>query len=628
MTFANLPAFLFLLLIPPIVFLYFLKMKRREVTVSNNMFWKKALADLQVNAPFQKLRKNLLLFLQLLLLVLITLGLANPGMEALSPETQLTVVLLDGSASMKATDIEPTRFDAARGMAEDLIDSLSSSNRMALLLFHQTTELLCPPTGSKKTLRQRLLEAKPRETETSLLEALQVARSLLPDGSPGEIVLLTDGAFAPLEADAASLLGETPVRFIKVGQSSSNVGITQTAFRRAPAPGGTDQLLLTVQGFGQSEHSCSLTLLRNGSLYRAKELTLSPETPVDIVFSLAREETGIFEARLDTEDDLRLDNQAYLVLAPRREHRALLISEGNTFLERALSSQDHLNVTRIFPGSFPLGIEEEEPYDLFIHDYDGPTTPNLPAGGHLFLHASPPGDQVQFGNEVKNPVILDWNLNHPVTRFASFDDLLLGTVNPLLTSPEATPLLVTDQGPVIAAYTTPEHRAIVVGFALRDSNWPLKLSFPLVLANARSWLLRTHGKENNVAHQTSGTVPLPAPSGEEELVVISPDGQSRPLPVQADGFAYLTEPNPTGLWQIQTQENQEGMTFDSSFAVNLSSSRESDIRPLDHISIGSLDIASLGDDVTLHREFWKPLVLLALSLLLLEWYVYHRRSML
>src|SRR5256714_15324744 len=90
--------------VPALLVLYFLKLRRREMPVSSTLLWKKAIQDLQVNAPFQKLRRNLLLFLQLLLLLLLVLALSRPVTNFKPGAGRLTVILIDPSASMSAED--------------------------------------------------------------------------------------------------------------------------------------------------------------------------------------------------------------------------------------------------------------------------------------------------------------------------------------------------------------------------------------------------------------------------------------------------------------------------------------------------------------------------------------------
>src|SRR5258707_11221515 len=90
--------------IPSLLILYFLKLRRRELAVSSTLLWKKAVQDLQVNAPFQKLRRNLLLLLQLLLLILLCLALMRPVANFKQGAGKLTVILIDRSASMAAKD--------------------------------------------------------------------------------------------------------------------------------------------------------------------------------------------------------------------------------------------------------------------------------------------------------------------------------------------------------------------------------------------------------------------------------------------------------------------------------------------------------------------------------------------
>src|SRR5512146_1689716 len=85
--------------VPLLLVLYFLKLRRREVPVSSTLLWKRAVQDLQVNAPFQRLRRNLLLFLQMLILLALLLALARPVMNYSPGAGKLAVILIDRSAS-------------------------------------------------------------------------------------------------------------------------------------------------------------------------------------------------------------------------------------------------------------------------------------------------------------------------------------------------------------------------------------------------------------------------------------------------------------------------------------------------------------------------------------------------
>src|SRR4051812_552652 len=83
-----------------VVILHMLKMKRREVDISNSLLWKKAIEDLRANAPFQKLRKSLLLLLQLLAVVALAIALGRPVKRMAKEEGRRIAILVDVSASM------------------------------------------------------------------------------------------------------------------------------------------------------------------------------------------------------------------------------------------------------------------------------------------------------------------------------------------------------------------------------------------------------------------------------------------------------------------------------------------------------------------------------------------------
>src|SRR5438874_10402071 len=92
--------------VPALLILYFLKLRRREMLVSSTLLWKKAIQDLQVNAPFQKLRRNLLLILQMLLLLALCLALSRPVANYTPGAGKTSVILIDRCASMSARAVD------------------------------------------------------------------------------------------------------------------------------------------------------------------------------------------------------------------------------------------------------------------------------------------------------------------------------------------------------------------------------------------------------------------------------------------------------------------------------------------------------------------------------------------
>src|SRR5947208_3874493 len=141
MNFLSPIAFAFAGAIPVVVVFYLLKRKRVVRLVSSTLLWQKFLAETQASAPFQRLRKNWLLILQIILLILAVLALSRPYFAAKAKPAQLRVVILDASASMQATDESPSRFEKARAEALKWVDGLANSDQMVVLQACANTEV-------------------------------------------------------------------------------------------------------------------------------------------------------------------------------------------------------------------------------------------------------------------------------------------------------------------------------------------------------------------------------------------------------------------------------------------------------------------------------------------------------
>jgi Ca-activated chloride channel homolog len=155
---------------PVVVVFYLLKRKRVVKLVSSTLLWQKFLAETQASAPFQKLRHNWLLVLQLLLLLLVILALARPYFSDTSPGGRIQVVILDSSASMQSTDELPSRFEKARAEALKLVDAMHKTDLMVVLQAASNTEVKQSATSEKASLRRAI------ESCTVLIRSSKIIR--------------------------------------------------------------------------------------------------------------------------------------------------------------------------------------------------------------------------------------------------------------------------------------------------------------------------------------------------------------------------------------------------------------------------------------------------------------------
>src|SRR5438270_2397842 len=117
----------------PIILMYVLKLRRQEHLVPSTFLWQHALEDLQADAPWQRLRFNILLLLQLLALAAVVLSLALPAYSRSHVIAGDLVVIVDESYGMQAHDAHPSRFATALTRAQTLSSELGSNNVMSVI---------------------------------------------------------------------------------------------------------------------------------------------------------------------------------------------------------------------------------------------------------------------------------------------------------------------------------------------------------------------------------------------------------------------------------------------------------------------------------------------------------------
>src|SRR3954471_15947254 len=147
MPFATPLALLGLLFLPAVVAMYLLRLRREERPVSSTLLWQRLVADVEANAPWQRLRRSLLFLLQLLLVVILALLAARPFLERPAGLARDLVVIIDTSASMSATDVVPDRLTAAREAAKDALRDLPAGGKVSVIEAGRTARIVATGTS-------------------------------------------------------------------------------------------------------------------------------------------------------------------------------------------------------------------------------------------------------------------------------------------------------------------------------------------------------------------------------------------------------------------------------------------------------------------------------------------------
>ena len=192
-------------LVPPaIVALYFLKLRRQPLEVPSTYLWHRTLEDMHVNSLWQRLRQNLLLLLQLILIALLMLACLRPNWMGTELVEDRAIILVDASASMSATDVDQkpgrTRLDEAKRQASAVIDRMKPRDVAMIISFADGVIDILPFTGDRRLLRRRLDDIQQTQRSTDISEALRAAAGLANPGRSGDTGAGDTPAADPLPA--------------------------------------------------------------------------------------------------------------------------------------------------------------------------------------------------------------------------------------------------------------------------------------------------------------------------------------------------------------------------------------------------------------------------------------------
>jgi Ca-activated chloride channel homolog len=648
MSFLAPGAFFLGLLLPVIVALYLLKLRRTEREVPSTFLWRRMVRDVEANAPWQKLRPNLLMILQLLFLLALIFALARPFTWSNGVGGQAAIIILDTSASMAATDVAPSRIESAKERARQLVDDLPDNARVTVIDAGREARVLLSSSVDRRQAHLAIQGVQAGTGGSDLGVALELA-SAIASRQPGtEIIVLSDGRVELPER----LSVKGALRYIPFGLDGENQAISLLTIDRG------NTAFVQVTNYGKAQASRRLSLFADGLLVNAYDLTdIPPGGQRSVIAENLPEGTQMIEARLDGSDTLALDDDARAIRPQSRPVPVTLVGPGNKFIRTALSLLPGVILTEQIVGEPP--VSEPTPVGALptatpeptatppttvvpstpaLVIYDSYIPEQIPPGGSL-LFIAPPASSPYFTvtGQVEAPVPRAVDPSDPLLANVSLSDVAVRDSVQVPLPEWATPVISGElqdaagngpgNVPLLFRGEVDGRRVAVVAFDLRHSDLPLQIAFPLLWANLVDWLVPGAGSAVPDQVAPGETLSFPVPEGAETAVVTRPDGEHITLQPDAGRFVF-TDTTGLGEYTISFRPAETASLQTAAFTVNLFSPLESDLLPAGSLPGVETQAGADGQaNRQAQREWWRPLALLALGLLVGEWLVYQRAAL-
>ena len=574
--------------------LYILRKDYREQSVSSTFLWRKTLEDQTASRPFQKLKSNLLMFLQLLAVLLLALSLMRPMLSGKQAGGE-TVMIFDVSMSMQAEKAGQSRLGRAVSEARRMVDGMGGADRLTILTAGIKVTHLLSRSADRQEALNALNAIRAENGKADVAGALSLARAMGREIDNLNIIVFSD-TFTPK--------GEEGVRYVAVGEGVDNCAILSlTASKREDGTAA----LARIENFGGAK-SVTVRCFADGQLCDARTASLAAGETQSVHLNVP-ENAVYIRAQIAEEDGLLCDNQRHFVMRENGKKKIALIGQDNIFLEKALLQRGDVELIRT--------TREDAPSlnDCSLFVYDGVMPKKLPESGSLLI-LQPSSEILGVTPGIKKAPEYAVSLAAGTLagRFSDHVSLKSVAVREYAPLSGGQPVLVSGGDTLVCAGEENGIRFMVMGFDLHESNWVLKFDFPIFMMHALNYLIPDvlSGAKDALC---GDVITLSLDGRTASAAAMTPAGKSEALapPFPALPFEETGEP---GLYTL-SQTLTGGETVQTPFVVNVAAS-ESDVREVAQSSGENLQRAGVTD---YGRELTTLLLIALLALLMAEWWV-------
>ncbi len=394
--------------IPILIFIYIIKSRYTEQTVSSTYLWTLSERFLKKRNPLSKIAGIISLILQLLLVIFLSLAIAHP-IVTLPGEAKEYCFILDGSGSMQTEQDGVTRFDQAKEEMIDIIDRSKNGSVFSLVFVSDMTEVVFEREDDRDLIKKRIELLAPYDGEAEYTDAIGIAQGYFNDDGSVNTYLVTDTEYAEHEN----------ITLINVSRGENNISISDVKYEDA----GNGMIIVSGNVISySSDASTDVEVYLGGSDERLGVQTLQLIKNTKTPFSILCTAEGFYSlnVKLTANDALALDNVATVYnIESENSYKALLVSDTPFLLESAINTVSVADMTVMSTEEYEAGIENGENvtgYGLYIFDAYDPDV--LPTDGSVWF-VGPSASLENTGFSIQGEVELEEGAKLELKRSSS-----------------------------------------------------------------------------------------------------------------------------------------------------------------------------------------------------------------
>jgi hypothetical protein len=566
-------------LIPILILIHTLKPKPRQIDITNLFLWQEVLKERSSHLTFERLKRNLPLLLQILIVILAALALAKPAWLYFA--------------------------------ALELIEQRNQDQKILIVAAGKKPVVKGGFLDNSKQAKRLVTDLTPSDASTELEKAVYLALSFVDPLRKDRLYLITDGGG---ENIAALVKNHPRIIPIVISGGKRNIGITKFEFRQEIERVDNYEIMLEIKNFNPAHLECTVRLSVDNAIIFDRPIKFNAREKKLLIFPYAGLLTGIARALLEIDDDFTTDNQAYLSLNASKDIWILLVSKGNYFLEKLLEAYPNFKVNsinEIIPSSWH---EQTARHDIVIVDrMDFPKTPK---GNFLLIDAYSPAIPVVKTGRVRFPKNLDWNKKSPLMANVNIGGLIVEQAASLRVDPSMQAVIESTRTGLMYVYENGGFRAVFLGFDITRSDLPLKVAFPVMMSNIINWL-NPHKLEFSILQTRAGEpFDIYLEPQTDAFYTRAPREKWEKQRATGNPFRYTRTHN-VGVYTISENDKQRY------FTVNLADESESDISGEFMQDIRDKPVETLdSEDISVQHPLWTAFLFLGLAMLFLEWFLW------